>query len=300
MGRMFIGAGKRLGLEVNLFSYELHADVPVSEIAGIIVGRRWSDPDILDHLHEVVEENRIDILIPFVDPAVGIAARYCAADPECRTPFRDVSGADLLFDKVKADSVFRQLGFPVPKNALLDEVAGKIIAKPRRGSASKGLRVLEREEFERMRSEDAAADYLFQEYVDEREEYTVDCYVTDGGHFVCAVPRVRLAVAGGEVTDTVTVSDAGVERLSRHILKELDLRGAVTIQFLKDRRTGELMLMEINPRLGGGAVCSVHAGACLPEFILSDWMGQRVEECTGWKAGVKICRYPQEVVFYPQ
>ncbi|MDE6126751.1 MAG: ATP-grasp domain-containing protein, partial [Muribaculaceae bacterium] len=75
------------------------------------------------------------------------------------------------------------------------------------------------------------------------------------------------------------------------------LRGPVTVQLLRDTTDGRLMLMEINPRLGGGAVCSVHAGADLPFMILSDLLGSKPEVCDGWQAGVKISRYMQEVVF---
>ena len=297
MGRMLIEAGKALGLEVNLFSYELTPEVPIAEIARVIVGLRWGDPAILSDLHDVVEENRIDIILPFLDRAVEVAARYCASDGECWTPGMDAAKAALLFDKVESDSLFRQSGFPLPANAMSGNVEGRVIAKPRNGSASKGIRVLDRDEFLALKGSGEASGYLCQEYVENRAEYTVDCYVSTGGTFVCAVPRERLEVSGGEVSSTVTIHDEEMELESRRILKTLDLRGASTLQFLRDKNTGRLMLMEINPRLGGGAVCSVHAGAALPRFILADWLGEPLRECTDWAAGVKICRYPQEVIF---
>jgi hypothetical protein len=55
--------------------------------------------------------------------------------------------------------------------------------------------------------------------------------------------------------------------------------------------------MEINPRLGGGAVCSVHAGADLPGYILDEWQGIELPSNVVCQADVKICRYMQEVVF---
>ena len=45
IGRMFIDAGRRMGFEVKLFSYELESHVPVSVIAEIIIGLRWRDPE---------------------------------------------------------------------------------------------------------------------------------------------------------------------------------------------------------------------------------------------------------------
>ena len=305
MARMFQASGERLGLDVNIFSYELSPEAPIAEVATVIPGRRWSDPELMEDLHNAVGENRIDIMVPFVDPAVEVAARYCASDACCSTPGVDGEMASLLFDKVASDELFRQNGFPLPANALAGGVDGKVIAKPRCGSSSKGIMVLGHEDFQRMAGSEAAADYIFQEYVERREEYTVDCYVSRAGRLICAVPRRRMEVAGGEVTVTQTLHDAEMEHWCRRIVENLKLRGPVTIQFLREitigaegeRFPGRLMLMEINPRLGGGAVCAVHAGADLPGFILGDWLERDLEECADWSVGVKICRYMQEVVF---
>lgn len=303
MARKLKRAGADLGLDVTLFSYELGTHVPVAAEAAVITGLRWNDPRLMENLHEAVMTNRIDIIIPFVDPAVEVAAKYCAADieAECFTPGRDASLAAVMFDKVQADALFRSLGFPLPLRP--EELSGdaKIIAKPRCGSASKGIKVLCRDEYANLADTPEGEGYLFQEYIGRRREYTVDCYVTSRGKFVCAVPRERLEVQGGEVTSTVTVRDHEIESLSRHILSELKFTGPVTIQFMRevlpDGEPGRLMLMEINPRLGGGAVCAVHAGAALPEYILRDWMGEDIAECDSWRDGVMICRYQQEVAF---
>lgn len=301
MARMLKDAGSRMGLDVVLFSYELTPEVPVAVEASVITGLKWNDPDLMDDLHNVVSENRIDILLPFVDPAVEVAARFCESTDSCWTPMHDAGAAILMFDKVEADTLFRSLGFPLPLNPRHDGFSGPVIAKPRCGSASKGIKVLSYEDYLDMASSDNVGDYLFQQYIADRQEITVDCYVSSVGEVICSVPRVRLDVVGGEVLNTVTVSDPGLERLSADILSKLRLRGAITLQFLRERNadgsTGAPLLMEINPRLGGGAVCSVHAGADIPAFILADWLGQTLSPCKTWRAGVKICRYMQEVVF---
>ena len=58
MARMIKRAGTRLGMAVNLFSYELTSEVPIAQVATVVKGLRWNDPYIMDHLHTVVEENR--------------------------------------------------------------------------------------------------------------------------------------------------------------------------------------------------------------------------------------------------
>ena len=205
MGRMLIAAGAKLGIEVNLFSYELSREVPVAEIATVIIGRRWNDPELAEHLHSVVEENAIDILLPFVDPAVEVAIRYCASDPEVWTPGGNAEMARLMFNKTEADSLFRQLGIPVPDAVDKCSKDCRIIAKPRFGSASKGLRILSHDEYCQFALTEESSGFLCQRYIEKRKEYTVDCYVAHNGEIICAVPRIRLEVAGGEVVTTQTI-----------------------------------------------------------------------------------------------
>lgn len=300
MGRMLIAAGVQLGMEVNLFSYELSREVPVAEIATVIIGRRWSDPELTEHLHSVVEENAIDILLPFVDPAVEVAIRYCVSDPGVWTPGGNAEMARMMFNKTEADSLFRQLGIPVPDAADTCSKDCRIIAKPRFGSASKGLRILSHDEYCQLALSDESSGFLCQRYIENRKEYTVDCYVAHNGEVICAVPRIRLEVAGGEVVTTQTIHDEEIEQLSHCLLRQLELTGPVTLQFLRevypDGNSGKAMLMEVNPRLGGGAVCAVHAGANIPLCILKEFAGKPLTPYRDW-ADVKICRYMQEVVF---
>ena len=91
MARMLKDAGSRMGLDVVLFSYELTPEVPVAVEASVITGLKWTDPDLMDDLHNVVSENRIDILLPFVDPAVEVAARFCESTDSCWTPMHDAA-----------------------------------------------------------------------------------------------------------------------------------------------------------------------------------------------------------------
>ena len=47
-GRKLIEAGKRLGLEIGIYSYELEAEVPVALIGGIIICLVYTYPSLRD------------------------------------------------------------------------------------------------------------------------------------------------------------------------------------------------------------------------------------------------------------
>lgn len=294
MARMFIAAGKRLGRDVRIFSYELEEDVPIACVGTVVKGLRWTDPAVGADLERLVKRESISLIVPFVDPAVEVAARFCAGRCDVWSPVSDSKRCAIMFDKVAAAEFFDRLGLPIPVTLHLGDGHFPKIAKPRRGSASKGIKILNKKSDEN--AFENKEDYLFQEYITSAEEYTVDCYVARDGHIVCAVPRRRVEVAGGEVTRTVTVDIHELNRESLAVLERTGLTGAVTLQFLCDRSDGRYLLMEINPRLGGGAVCAVHAGADLPELIIRDSVGLPLPSVE-WTPGVEITRYMQEVVF---
>lgn len=295
-GRKLIEAGARLGMEVSIFSYELEAEVPVAVIGGVIIGRRWSAPDLLEHIHHVVEAYHIDIMLPFVDGAISIAGAYVANYGDVWAPVVKPGVAETFFDKVQSARVFEEVGLEIPATYRGGKPVFPLIAKPRRGSASKGIEVISGiSDFRRLQKN--INDYLLQTYYPRIEEYTVDCYISQRGEVLCISPRRRLEVIGGEVSRTVTVDDPEIMTVSRTAIEKLGMRGAVTLQYLRDLESGRLMLMEINPRLGGGVVCSIHAGADIPSMILSEACGLSYKGSREAKSGVLICRYFEEAVF---
>ncbi len=75
-GRKLIAAAESRGIKLRIFSYELDPRVPIALIGDVIIGKKWNDEHVLEDLHKVVAEFNIDVMLPFVDGAVGIAASY--------------------------------------------------------------------------------------------------------------------------------------------------------------------------------------------------------------------------------
>ncbi|MDE6269469.1 MAG: ATP-grasp domain-containing protein [Muribaculaceae bacterium] len=293
MARLFMKAAEDRGVRCRIFSYELRRDEPIACVGSVILGKRWRDPDVIDHLRGVCADHDISIVVPFVDGAVEVAARLAA---ECSDIFAPTSSASLssaMFDKCVAAELFERYGLSIPPTWNGDEVDAPLIAKPRNGSASKGIILVNKES-------ELPADcdnYLIQRRFDRREEISIDCYVRGDGQPLAIVPRLRLEVAGGEVVRSVTIDNAGAVKLADMALRRLGLRGAVTIQLIREPDTDKLYVMEINPRLGGGAVCAVHAGADIPGMIIDEAAGRCPEKAT-YRPNTVIARYMQEVVFY--
>lgn len=292
MARHFISAAGRAGYEARIYSYELDSLVPISSVAKVIIGKRWNDPLVFEDLHNTIVENDIDIMVPFVDGAVEIAARYSYGD--CFSPACTPLLAAMMFDKGIAAQLFEREHIIIPRTYSRGAPRYPLIAKPRLGSASRGIKIVNSSAD--FRSIDPAQ-YLIQEYIEKKREYTVDCYISQQGEIITIVPRERLETAGGEVTRTITVNRPDIIEQSRYIIDTLKLTGAITLQFLEDSTDGRVMLMEINPRLGGGAVTAIAAGADIPAMIIAEALGNPLPREVKGKPGTLVARYLQETVF---
>lgn len=303
-GILFLGGAKRvsmahhfkqkaeeMGLNVHLCSYELTKNEPIAVEAKVIKGLRWDDPDILEDINRCVKNHGINMIIPFVDGAISVATAYRDKYGEVFVPAGSTATINAMFDKVVAAEEFAKAGLPIPETVKAYD-GSELIAKPRRGSASKGIiRINSAEELKAV-----SEDYLVQEFID-GQEWTVDCYRRVGnGQIECLSPRTRDSVTGGEVCITTVRPDATtIIEAARNAIEALDLRGAITVQFIVNK-AGIPLLMEINPRLGGGAVATVAAGVNIPHLILSEATGHPARPLKAPKA-VIVKRYMQEVAF---
>ena len=109
---------------------------------------------------------------------------------------------------------------------------------------------------------------VIQECID-GDEYTVDCLVDFNGEPIYVVPRKRIEVRSGEVVKSRTIHDIEIIDKTIEVINILNkfrdynkcgTVGPLTIQFFKTA-SGELYLLEINPRFGGGVPLSFECNA---------------------------------------
>lgn len=298
MARHFKRAAATRGIAVSIFGSEISQDVPLVIEGDIIDNTRWSDADALQRLSDVCREHEISVVVPFVDNGVAFATRLAeASEGRIFAPCSAPAVSERMFDKVLAAADFESAGLPIPATwhpSIPADDMLPLIAKPRCGSASKGIILIDEAS---QLDEIYHPSYLIQKRFDKRDEITVDCYrsVVDG-HIKAIVPRLRNEVAGGEVVRTTVFHDAQVSALAEKVILSLGLTGAVTVQLLRDLRSGILYVMEVNPRLGGGAVAAIGAGADLTGMILDDALGNPQPAITDYN-NVMVARYLDEVVF---
>ena len=83
----------------------------------------------------------------------------------------------------------------------------------------------------------------------------------------------------------------------RRVLDAGAFRGPVTVQLLRDRRSGQSLVMEVNPRLGGGVVTSIAAGSGILDMLIGETLGERMDPVDDWRDHTLVARYLAEVAF---
>lgn len=289
-------SGKRLGREIEIVAYELETRVPIALEGEVICGKKFSDPDVVDDIARIVKEKDVKIILPFVNSSIEIASLCKERIPGVFVPVADFATTSKMFDKAEAAKLYKEAGFPIPRTYSVIDNEMPAIVKPRKGGSSRGIKIFHDVE-DLMLLQDLDK-YFIQEYIEHNREYSVDCYISTKGEILATVPRERLEIMGGEVTRTRTYREPQLIEMSRKVIEYFKLTGPVTIQFLHDLDRDRFLLMEVNPRLGGGVICSIYAGAPIPDYIILEALSQEVTPTTRWADGVLMARYQSEAIFY--
>jgi carbamoyl-phosphate synthase large subunit len=254
-------------------------------------------PAILD----ICERNRIKLIVPTIDTELPYYANARRLFDAIGTTVAVSSPAVVAIasDKAQTHCWLKRHGFPVPRQAHLEDVKRNcddwsfpVVVKPRNGSASKGI------VFATKRADldpiDNAAEYVVEQQI-HGVEYTLDLLVTAGGRCVCAVPRRRIAVRGGEVMKAQTCRLPELEALAARICETLPgAFGVLNIQMMLG--DDGPAIIEINPRFGGGFPLAWEAGADYPKWMMEELLGRpSTASSDSWCDGVTMLRYDAAV-----
>lgn len=249
----------------------------------------------IDFLLNICNEEAVKVLIPLYEGEFEILhnAREKFKRIGTLVLLSNVEILEICKDKKKTYDYFMNSKIKTPKvyseNEIKDIITyGDIdklplIIKPRDGMGSKGIYKINN--FKELKLfKDYVEDGIIQEYI-EGTEYTVDVLTDLYGEPVYVVPRKRLEVRAGEVVKSSTSRDGNIINETLKVMKHLNklrdsnmlgLLGPLTIQFFK-KGNGEIYLLEINPRFGGGVPLSFEAGADYGKKILEMFEGKEMK-----------------------
>jgi len=184
----------------------------------------------------------------------------------CPSPSADL--LEILDSKTKTEDFFGVHGIRV----IRQKMSAPCFAKPDRGSASRGIRLLQSDvEMDQFKSQNLAEEFIFQEVMS-GPEYSVDGYSCVNSSGCYLVARERVEVSGGEITVGKIISNTEFEETARAVAVVGGLSGPFTLQFMWDQDQQEFCLMEVNARFGGGLPMSNLSGMPWMEIVLRDYL----------------------------
>ena len=262
---------------------------------------RCDDEAFIPAMLEICERNGIRLVVPTIDTELPHYAssleRFAAIGTTVAVSAPEVIA--IARDKAVTNCWLRRRQFPVPRQAHLEEVKRNpaawplpVVVKPRTGSASAGIVFASRRT--QLDTVDNPSDVVVEEMLT-GIEYTIDVLAAADGRCLCAVPRRRLEVRGGEITKAQTCRIAELEALACGICEALPgAYGVLNIQVIVG--AGGPAVLEINPRFGGGFPLTWEAGGRYPAWMLEEILGLPSTASTqAWTSGVTMLRWDAAV-----
>ena len=109
--------------------------------------------------------------------------------------------------------------------------------------------------------------YLVQEYLP-GEEYSVDVLADARGRVAASVPRLRARVDSGVSVAGRTVRDDELEKFGALVAEAVGLTFIGNVQCRRDR-SGQLALLEVNPRAPGSMPLTIASGVDMPRLAMA-------------------------------
>ncbi len=313
-------AGRRVALmtifkktleEMNLKGEVMATDMSLSSSAFHIADKafivpRCTENSFVREMLDICEKNEIRLIIPTIDTELPIYAenRDLFSKVGTEVVVSSPSAIAVAGDKEKTHSWLLDHDFPTVRQTTVEIAKGNLrkehgfdfpfLVKPKSGSSSIGVAIVNN-----LRELDVFTndgDYVVQS-IAPGIEYTVDSMLNRKSKCICAVPRRRLEVRAGEVSKGMTVRAPEIQTLAKRISESLPgAFGVVTIQIFWDEKSGELNVIEINPRFGGGYPLSFEAGANFPKCIIEESLGlPQSSEWDQWKDKLVMLRFDDAI-----
>ncbi|GAA5555430.1 hypothetical protein Asch01_00117 [Acinetobacter schindleri] len=259
--------------------------------------------DYIPNLLSIVKEYDINAIISLNDLELPILAHHkqAFADLGAKVIVSDSSVIDICFDKIKTRDFLASIGLNTPQTftnynqALLAIKEGQLtfplVLKPRWGSASIGIEFPESLEefelaykllmiklkntilFEASKNELDAA-ILIQQKLN-GPEYGMDIVNDLDQEYFTTVVRKKLSMRAGETDKAVSVIDQRFSDIGEKISTNLKHIGNLDCDVFEEG--GELYVLELNPRFGGGYPFSHEAGMNTIQAYLAWLTGEKLE-----------------------
>jgi len=261
---------------------------------------RGDDPRFADVVLALCEAAAADVLVPTVDSELLPLARERArcADAGVRLVLASEATLETCLDKwALAQACHGHVR--VPATVVADErfdpaaIELPVIVKPRSGSGSRGIRLVERAE--ELYALERDGTLLVQEHLP-GPEHSLDVIARADGHVAAVVPRERLKVDSGIAVTGRTLHDERLDAFARTVAERIGLTTVANVQ-VKEDTAGEPALLEVNARFPGTMPLTIAAGVDMPALAIGEALGTPIADGPLPFEDIAMVRFFQERFF---
>jgi len=307
----------------HLFAAEVSADAPaLNEADGAFVVPPCADRSYVDALLHICATNDIRLVIPLNERELGVIAEHrdrfvtIGALPVVS----DIRVIALCEDKWQVNEFLATCGLRGPRTWLSlsealhairrGDLAYPVVVKPRFGSTSIGFEMPSNERElhlvhelavlraprSSIRPSPATPDesVLIQERVT-GEEYGIDVINDLTGQHVATLARRKLRMRSGSTDRAMTVMTDELAALGRTLGTALGHVGPLDCDVFVAADSTPLVI-DLNPRIGGGLPFSQMAGANLTRALVAWRSGEAFDPCAlTARLGVRVAKFDEFV-----
>lgn len=238
---------------------------------------KMSSVEYLNEVIQIVENTGIDIVFPTSEPSFKFVSKYKDnLSNFCRVvalPSHDAFHTAL--DKWRFHLFLKKHNIPVPETVLLRETENlsqfnyPVLLKPTSGMGGKNIQkfdTLEKESFQAIFND--SCDYIIQDYI---PGYDIDCNVLcREGQLLAYTIQQNLGINGGfapKIDKLKFVHDPVVMDIVARTMNVLQWNGVAHLDLRYNSETGELNVIEINPRFWQSLIGSLAVGVNFPYLL---------------------------------
>ncbi|WP_195600411.1 ATP-grasp domain-containing protein [Longibaculum muris] len=306
MNILFTSVGRRTYL-VNYFKEALNGEgkifVANSDVNSpaflaadeCVVSPLIYDDNYISFLLEYCDKNKINAIISLFDIDLPILSKNkkLFEDNGINVIVSDKNVLNICNDKYSTYKFLKENGFNTPKTYLDVEEAKKylkypVILKPRWGMGSIGIykadnneelevfyKKLSREIFNTYLKYESSVDIeqsiLIQEMII-GQEYGLDIINDLHGNYQNTIVKKKIAMRSGETDCAQTVDNVGLKNIGMNISRKIKHIANLDCDAFIDEN-GDVYILEMNARFGGGYPFSHLAGVNLPKAIVK-WLNK--------------------------
>lgn len=298
----FKRAAKELNINSKIIGVDISNLAPALHFCDIqeIVPRINSE-EYISSLLNVCKKHNVKLIIPTIDTELMKISEnidlFTALGVRVNISSKEV--ITICRNKKNTQKWLEENEISVPRMISEEDIKNKnynfpLFIKPLDGSSS-----INAFKVDNQKQLDFFIDYVPNPIVQEMvfgEEYTIDVFCDFDSKPITVVPRKRLAVRAGEILKGIIDKDREIIEFVKNLVFKLKPVGHITVQCIKSDN-GEIYILEINPRFGGGAPMSIDAGADSPKNLYKLLMGEHLHYNENYKDKLYFSRFDDAIMF---